>query len=448
MRLGPRSIRVRDTLIATLLTVLALTAVGGSLDLILYRYVRAVVVSDEERAGARVVVALRNGTLTNPIPAESQVDLIQVVDAHGQVRMATESAAGMGPISRVRPALAEDPLNVIVCPADGRCIQLEAIRVTSAEDSPVVLAGRELPWLLATPWIKILTGGLILVLSGLAAFATWKMVGRTLGPIEAVRAQLAEISMSDLSRRVPEPSGDDEIARMARTANETLERLETAAEKQRQFSADAAHELRTPIAALRVNLEDAAMHPDDTDLPAAIHTALRDTERLESIITDLLLLARVGTAGAMMEPLDLAELAATAVSGREQVEIRTYLFPGVTVYGASPRLLRLLENLLDNAENNTNSVIEVAVGREDGKAVLTVTDDGPGIPVADRERVFERFTRLDTARSRNAGGAGLGLAIARDIAQAHGGTLCVEDSPRGARLVLRIPLYTATNTGT
>jgi signal transduction histidine kinase len=447
MRLRPRSIRVRDTLIATVLTVFALTVVGGGLDLVLYRYVRAVVVSDEERVGDHVAVSVRNGTLTNPIPADSRVDLIQVVDAQGRVRMATKAAVGMRSISSIRPSWTEEPLNVIECPADRRCIQLEAIRVTNAEDSPVVLAGRELPWLLATPWVKVLTGGLILVLSGFAALATWKIVGRTLGPIEAVRAQLAEISMTDLSRRVPEPSGDDEIARMARTANRTLDRLETAAKKQRQFSADAAHELRTPIAALRVNLEDAAMHPDDTDLLAAIRTALRDTERLESIITDLLLLARVGTGCMTVEPLDLSELVATAVSGRTQVEIRTELASGVTVYGSSAGLLRLLENLLDNAENYTNSMIEVAVGREDGKAVLTVTDDGPGIPVADRERVFERFTRLDTARSRDAGGTGLGLAIARDIAHSHGGTLHVEDSPCGARFVLRIPLHTATNTG-
>ncbi|MGH3388383.1 MAG: sensor histidine kinase [Actinomadura sp.] len=444
MRLRPRSIRVRDTLLATLLSLLALSVVGVSIVLVFKHVAHAVVLADLERTAGRVSAAIRNGTLTNPITEDAHVDFIQVVDPQGRVTKSTAVAAGLEPISTVRPSFAADPLTVTECQErDGTCVELVAIRVTNAENSPVVYAARELPWVLVSHRIELATAGLIAALTGCAAFATWKMVGRTLGPIEAVRAQLAEISVSDLSRRVPEPYGDDEIARMAQTANETLDRLEKSVERQRQFSADAAHELRTPIAGLRVTLEDAAMHPDDTDMSATVRSALRDTGRLEAIVSDLLLLARVGTAGMMMEPVDLAELVAAAVSVRSEREIRTELASGVVVNAASSRLHRLLENLLDNAENYANSVIDVEVGREDGKAVLMVTDDGPGIPAADRERVFERFTRLDTARSRGAGGTGLGLAIARDIASAHGGTLRVEESSRGARFVLRLPLHAA-----
>jgi signal transduction histidine kinase len=444
MRLRPQSIRVRDTLIATLLSLIALAVLGVAVNLLITEYVRHDLISDIQRTAVRVSTAVRTGTLLHPIREDSRVYLIQVVDSQGRLRDATAAAAGLGPLSRVRPPVAGVPQVVTECLESRRpCIEVAVIRATGAADSPVVYAGRELPWAVDGFKLEYTIAGLVAALAGAVAFATWTMVGRTLGPIEGVRAQLAEISMSDLSRRVPEPHGEDEIARMARTANETIERLEKSVERQRRFASDAAHELRTPIAGLRVTLEDAAMFPDDTDMLAAVHSALRSTERLESIVSDLLLLARLGTSGALVEPLDLAELVAAQVSARKQIEIRTALTSGVVVYGASDRLNRLLENLLDNAENYANSVIDIEVGMEDGKAVLVVADDGPGIPEADRERVFERFTRVDTARSRDAGGTGLGLAIARDIALSHGGTLSVEDSPRGARFVLRIPLRTA-----
>ena len=444
MRLRPRSIRVRDTLIATLLSLIALTVVGVCVNLLVTSYVRHSLLSDIQRTADRVSTAVRTGTLLHPIREDSRVYLIQVVDAQGRVRDATEPAAGLGPLSRVRPPFPGPPQVVTECYENGRpCLEVAVVRVGSAADSPVVFAARELPWAASGFKLEYTIAGLVAALATAVAFATWTMVGRTLGPIEGVRAQLAEISMSDLSRRVPQPHGEDEIARMARTANETLERLEKSVERQRRFAADAAHELRTPIASLRVTPEDAAMYPGDIDLREMVDTALQSTERLESIVSDLLLLARLGTAGELMKPLDLAELVAEQVSARNQIEIRTALAAGVIVYGTADRLNRLLENLLDNAEKHANSVIDIEVGIEDGKAVLAVTDDGRGIPVADRERVFERFTRLDTARSRDAGGTGLGLAIARDIALSHGGTLNIENSPRGARFVLRIPLRAA-----
>ncbi|MBX6768778.1 MAG: HAMP domain-containing protein, partial [Actinomadura rubrobrunea] len=282
----------------------------------------------------------------------------------------------------------------------------------------------------------------VLALSAAVAWITWRVVGRTLRPVAQIRTQLAEISATDLSRRVPESDAEDEIAELARTANETLERLERAVARQRQFASDASHELRTPIAGLRAKLEDAAMHPDDTDLRAAIRSALRDVDRLQSIVADLLLLARIGTVGAVQESIDLAELTSAGLARRPQsrLEISSDLREDVRVRGVRVQLERLLGNLLDNAERYAASRVHVEVVREGGRAVLRVTDDGSGIPDVDRERIFERFTRLDSARSRDAGGAGLGLAIAREIAQAHGGSLRVEDWPRGARFALSLPL--------
>jgi signal transduction histidine kinase len=301
----------------------------------------------------------------------------------------------------------------------------------------------DVPAILMSAALALMIATLVVVLTSATLGITWKIVGRTLAPVEAIRAQLDEICMTDLSRCVLDapgnPPGNDEIARMTRPVNETLHRLQTLVERQRQFSADLANELCTPIAALRVTLEDAATYPDDTDVLAAFRTALQQTERLESLVSDLLLLARLRTGmQAARRRIDLAELVATGVSGRDD-RIRSWLTPGVVVTGVPAQLTRLLDNLLDNARRYADDVIEVEVRREGESAVLAVADDGPGIRPADQEWAFEEFTRLDTACARRIGGAGLGLSIARGIAHAHDGTILIEDSPRGARFVLRIP---------
>jgi signal transduction histidine kinase len=169
---------------------------------------------------------------------------------------------------------------------------------------------------------------------------------------------------------------------------------------------------------------------------------LRNTDRLEAVISDLLLLARLGTGGVVAaERIDLAEMVAAELEVRPpSVLVSTDLSTGAVVKGVRIQLLRVLDNLLDNAERHGEGAIDVVVGRQEGHAMLMVTDRGKGIPESDRERAFERFTRLDSGRSRETGGTGLGLAIARDVAIAHGGTLRIEDSPHGARFVLRLPL--------
>lgn len=447
MRMRPRSIRARDTLVAAVIAVLVfgVTAVGADLA------VRSAVKADLLRAtqvdARRVSGGVRDGTLEGEIRDDTRGRiLVQVVEPGGRVTNATPAATDRPPVSRFWPSSNMRVRDFTECHGswpDRECYVVEAIRVSTAPDSVVVYASERLPSYLVSGLLEGVLGAGVLLLAGIAAWITWRVVGRTLGPVEAIRAQLAEISAAaDLSRRVPQPAGEDEIAQLARTANETLDRLERAVARQRQFASDASHELRTPIAGLRANLEDASMHPDDNDLPAVVASALRDTDRLESIVTDLLLLARIGTGGTSVhEPIDLGALAEAEVRRRTfTLKIDAEAARGVRVRGVRMQLVRLLGNLLDNAERFADSSVTVKVATEDGLALLTVTDDGVGIAPADRERVFERFTRLDTARSRGAGGTGLGLAIAREIAQAHGGTLRVEDHSGGARFALRLPL--------
>ncbi|MET9292393.1 HAMP domain-containing sensor histidine kinase [Streptomyces sp. NPDC003077] len=277
---------------------------------------------------------------------------------------------------------------------------------------------------------------LLLVVAGV----TWLVTRRALRPVEGIRGEMAAITAStDLSRRVPEPASRDEVARLARTTNETLAALEASVERQRRFVADASHELRSPIASLRTQLEVAAAHPALLDLPGAI----ADTVRLQRLATDLLLLARLDAGERPADtPVDLAALTREELSQRtgDRITVRTgTLDGGAHVTGSRPQLGRVLGNLLDNAQRHATSEVSVEVVREARSAVLRVTDDGPGVPPPDRERVFERFVRLDAARTRDDGGAGLGLAIARDVAERHGGTLTLREG-RPTVFELRVPL--------
>ncbi|MFJ4877273.1 sensor histidine kinase [Streptomyces sp. NPDC088745] len=280
----------------------------------------------------------------------------------------------------------------------------------------------------------------------LTAGAAWCAAGRALRPVEAIRRELARVSGHQLGRRVPVPPSRDEVARLARTTNDTLDRLQLAHQQQERFVADASHELRSPLAALRTGLEVALAHPDRADWPAAARRALADVQRLQLLTADLLHLA-VDPDRAPRPPgvVDLADVVREQVAERALdpagPRVRAEADDCAPVPGDPAQLERLLRNLLDNAARHARAEVTITVreSRPPGAVVLEVLDDGPGIPAADRERVFERFTRLDSARTRDAGGTGLGLTLARDIAARHGGTLRVGDSPAGARLVAHLP---------
>lgn len=277
------------------------------------------------------------------------------------------------------------------------------------------------------------------LLLAVVAGVTWLVTRRALRPVAAITAEMSAITASeDLTRRVPEPDTHDEIARLARTTNETLTALQTSVERQRRFVADASHELRSPIASLRTQLEVGAAHPGLLDVDGAVE----DTVRLQELAADLLLLARLDAGEKPGEArVDLAALAGEELSQRtrDRVEVRTELL-SVEVSGSRSQLARVLGNLLNNAQRHACSQVTVATRADGAWAVLEVSDDGEGVPPDERERIFERFVRLDDARTRDEGGAGLGLAIARDVAARHGGTLMVREAPSGGALFrLRLP---------
>jgi signal transduction histidine kinase len=268
------------------------------------------------------------------------------------------------------------------------------------------------------------------------------VVGRTLHPVRAISGKMREATENDLSLRVPAPPGDDEIAQFARTANLYLDRLEKAVKAQRRFVSLTSHELRSPVAAQRIQLEEALQYPDEVDACAALRRTLHSTERLEAIIDDLLAYTRVKDAcPTAYQPIDLTDLVEDEVAGlpRGDAPIRLRAACRPTVQGSRVQLGRVLNNLLANARRHARSRVDVTVEQVDGQAVVSVQDDGTGIVPEDRERVFEAFVRLREGQRLDPGGSGLGLAISRETCQAHGGSLTVEDSPVGARFVLRLP---------
>ncbi len=297
--------------------------------------------------------------------------------------------------------------------------------------------------------VDAVVSGLLVVLPLLvvgAAGLTWILAGRALRPVEAIRAEVDSISGSTLDRRVPVPHSGDEVARLATTMNAMLDRLQDASARQQRFVADASHELRSPVAAIRTELEVAQRTASADDWPAVADRLLAEEARLEAVISDLLLLATLDEGAPLPDAgaVDLAEEACE--EARRRTRDRTDVIMEVDapsaamVHGSRVQLRRALANLLDNAGRHARTTVRVSVHERDGRVRVLVDDDGLGIPEADRERVFERFVRLDEHRTRAAGGAGLGLSLVRRIAERHQGSASAATSPLGgARIILDLP---------
>ncbi|MFI2073815.1 sensor histidine kinase [Streptomyces triculaminicus] len=447
-RLVPRSVRARTTLAACASVAVVLLAASAVVLLLLRLNLERTVETvarDQARAVARLAAA---GRLTPQLPLRPGTDFIQVVDARGRVVAQSQNLTG-------RPALtptgAHNRHRTYNLDALGQKHHQRVTTVTTITPAgPVIVhVGASLRTADAA---EDLTTAALTALSALLLFTvgalTWRTTGRALRPVEAIRAEVAAISDRGLDRRVPAPRGDDEIARLADTMNAMLERLEAAGARQRRFIADASHELRSPLAVLRTQLEVALTHPDPEVRNALVAGALEDTERLQALSADLLLLARLDATGQSRpdEAVDLTELVRTTVTARstDPHPVALHTPCDITVPGNALWLGRLLTNLLDNAQRHAHRTVTVRLTADPatGDAVLDIANDGPPIASAYREKIFERFTRLDDARSRDDGGTGLGLPIALDIATLHGGTITVEDTPDGTTFRTRLTTST------
>lgn len=289
------------------------------------------------------------------------------------------------------------------------------------------------------------------VVVALMSLVTWFVVGRALRPVDRMRREVDAVEGTNLHARVDEPGSGDEVDRLATTMNRMLGRLEASQQAQRQFVSDASHELRSPLATIRQHAEVARAHPEVTGTADLADVVLDEGARLQELVESLLLLTRVDERGRDRDrAVDLDDLVFTEASrprttdgtdGRAAVRVDVSGVTPARVRGDDRLLGRVVRNLVDNAVRHAERTVVVGLETDGGSAVLTVDDDGHGVPEADRSRVFERFVRLDEGRARDAGGSGLGLAIVDAVVRGHGGGVVVSAAPGGgARFTVRLPL--------
>ena len=432
---GWRSVRARTTLGATIVVAVALLV--GAISF--YGVLSVSVHGSTERAAEQRLEELGE-RLEGPGGRDIDSlddEFVQVIGDGGSVRAASEDA---------REALGSTPLSISDDPQT-ITIDHEPMLVLSDDlddDRTIVLAVSAENDVETLSTVALLLAVALPLLLLLVAATTWFVTGRALRPVTRIRGEVEGITAEHLDRRVAVPDSADEIAALATTMNGMLDRLDAAATAQRRFVSDASHELRSPLATIRQHAELAQAHPGATSIGELAEVVSEEGLRLQGIMESLLLLARLDEGvGTRDESVDLDDVALG--------EVRRLRASGLDVDGSGiqaarvdgdPRLLgQLLRNLADNAARHSAGRLAIGVTPTDGFVFVTVEDDGAGVPPEERERVFERFVRLDEARSRDAGGSGLGLAIVRGIAAAGGGTVVVDASRwGGARFVVTLPL--------
>jgi len=441
---GTASVRTRVTEVAGL----ALTAavVLGLVILYLLQVGSSHRTADDQLRtyAAQIEQSARAGAWPRPLPAFA-LDAnaqAQALDAHGAVLASSRGLEGRGALytlpagsdtavrQKAADAVLAGEVRVVGTRAtvDGEPVTIITLTTTDALSQVNETFARLL--LVGVPGILLL-----------ACATVWLVVGRALRPVERIRRTVTEITAADLFRRVPDPGTGDEVGQLARTMNGMLARLEDSATRQRRFVADASHELRSPLAAIRTTLEVALAHPEAAPWPQIAQRAVRQSERLETLVQELLVLAKGddGQLTARQVAVDLAELVehvrSSTATPRVAVEIAAC--GGAVVTGDREHLDRMVRNILDNAIRYARHkvLISVCVAQAPpGEVRIEIGDDGPGIPAGERERVFDRFVRLDASRDRASGASGLGLAIAREIAAAHGGRITLGEAPGGGAL--------------
>src|SRR4051794_33640724 len=443
-------VRLRSALAATVVVAVASLLAGG----VLVVTARSVLLDNVKTAAndrvSQVAAALKGGnsdltTLLRPSARERTV--VQVLDAGGQVEAASDALAGQGPISALRPQPGQRVKEQRHLPgAHDEPFWIVAEGVATPSGNHIVLVAESLDTVgdgTGAVVVALLLG--LPLLAMVVGYATFLFVGRTLRPVEAMRRQAASITSRNLHERLPVPAADDEIAALASTMNTMLDRIEAASAAQRRFVGDASHELRSPLATVQANadlLEAASLPSSPARWGGRIRT---ESARMARLVEDLLLLARVDNDELRLrrQDVDLDDLAymerERLAEIRPELAVRAAVEP-VRVTGDADALLRVVRNLVDNSARHAAHCLTISVSARDPWAEIVIGNDGPPISAADRSRIFDRFVRLDDSRSRTGGGTGLGLSIARDIVQAHGGTLTVDDLAEGAAMRIRLPL--------
>jgi signal transduction histidine kinase len=450
---SPRNLGIsaRSAAVSAIVVLSAFTFASAGLDAILYRSLLAGV-DDATAARVRnIAAALRSDSLDELnsalLTTDQRVVAIQLIAPDGKVVARSGSAPDtpLIPITEfdlnLRRGMSDDAV-----PNDDMRVSGQRVHTASGDYTVLVGGGSEAVEATARTVALLLACGAPIIISVAAAASYW-LVRRSLQSVDAIRSRVAEISTSDLAERVPVPTSRDEIAALAVTMNEMLARIEAGHRAQQRFLGDASHELRSPLATIISGLEVAEAHPELLDAELAINTLLPEAQRMHTLIEDLLLLARADEQSLVLRkeqvPLgDLTEVEAARMRRGAGCTIHTDICPA-SLIGDPAAVSRVIGNLVDNAVRHAKSRVDIAVGTRDGSAILTVSDDGPGIAPAERARVFGRFVRLDADRARSGGGTGLGLAIVAEVVAVHGGTVTIDDRPGGGtKIIVALPQHT------
>ena len=427
--LAGRSVRGRATLAAGAVVAVALLVGAILFDTALTRGVEESAVASAEASAERI--AARVGPHGTELGTDFDDDeLVQVLTPEGVIVAASPDARDIPPLHEGR--IIHDNDVFVVAQEGVKDSRLVVVVAHEIDDGLEVVAAAR--WLLATA---------IPILVGFVALGAWILTGRALAPVTRIRAEVEDIEAARLDRRLKVPDTGDEIAHLASTMNHMLDRLDASARAQRRFVSDASHELRSPLAVIHQHAEVARLHPESMSVAELAEVVLAEGGRLQDLVDALLLLARLEEgAQPVRQVVDLDDLALDEVHRTRPGDIRldgSAIGPA-RVHG-DPRLLsQVLRNLVENAVRHARSRVAVSLSGDADKVKLIVDDDGHGIAPRDRPNVFDRFVRLDEARARDEGGAGLGLSIIREIVDAHGGTVIVGDSPDGgARFTVTLP---------
>ena len=404
------------------------------------------------RASAQQVALLvDSGRMPDPVPVSGS-QVVQVLEAQGRVVTGSVTADRLTSLvtpDELRRALAGEQV-IVPGSRSGLSGRLQVVAVPAGAAVPT---GREYSVVAAAPTgdieqsartLRALLLWIFPLLLAVLAVIAWRVIGAALAPVEALRQGAERIDESSSeSERLPVPPTRDEVSALATTLNAMLDRITAARRKQRAFIADAAHELRSPLASLRTQLEVAERLGEGGDLPGEL---LADVDRLTVLVDDLLILARADDAAATRtsSAVDVTALLSDVAGRYASARVPVHTAPGLAgrrLQTRAPRgeLTRALTNLVDNAVRHARTAVVLDATAVGHQVEVTVTDDGHGISVEDRDRVFDRFTRLDEARDRDSGGSGLGLPITRALLRRSGGDVRLEDAAPGLRAVVRLP---------
>jgi signal transduction histidine kinase len=449
------TVRVRAAVVSVLIVGVAFVLSASGVILLLRNslYQSATNTAKAEAVAISFLITNR-GLVPTPLPISTEEMAAQVISTNGDVLRSSRDIAGQPAMADLSPASGKFATSMGVVlrvrrfthvrlDLDNRFV-VAAVGLKGPGSAHAVLVAYSLGAAdHAIGLVELSLGIALPVLALLVGALVWVLTGWALRPVEAIRAEVAELSATDFRRRVPEPAVNDEIGRLARTMNAMLKRLEASNDRQRQLVADVSHELRNPLAALQAQLEVAAAHPG-TASQSMLEGSVVEVNRMSQLVEDLLTLARLDEGMLRLRPsdVDLDELVifqADRLRAQGKVEVSVKGVSAARVRGDEAQLARVVANLSDNAQRYARHRVEFATVKVGDFYHLMVTDDGPGVPWFERERIFERFVRLDTARAHEGTGAGLGLAIVREIVTAHGGEVWVEDAQPGARMVVRLP---------